>query len=445
MTAEPTQTVRPCGCPDGDGTSEAAGGLTRRTLLRRLATAGALGAAMTVVDGLSPNARYAFAASPASYTGDVLVVLSLRGGFDGLNAIVPIGDPGYLNARPGIGIPESALIPADGIFGLHPALAPLKPFWDAGTFGAVHAVGQPSPSRSHFQAMAELERAAPGSSLRSGWLDRTIGTRPVGSVFQAAQVGSTQVAPSLAGPNPELSMSSIKNFDLNGAGGDAKQRALWAKTLKAMHVGAPPAVALPAAAALGAVNTTSSMTAAGYTPANGADYPADSALGGALQDVARLVKQQVGLQVVCVDEGDWDMHAGMGGPDKGWMHDHLTDLAQSLAAFATDLGPLMDGVTVVTLSEFGRRVSENGSGGVDHGHGNAVLMLGGGTVGGTVHGIWPGLSEENLADGDLAGVTDYRLILGEILTKRCGMGSLSDVFPNLTGTPIGVTTTRTPA
>jgi uncharacterized protein (DUF1501 family) len=436
---------QPCGCPDAfaggrgdDVVSPLGAGLSRRTLLRRLATAGALGATMTLVDGFGPNTRYAFAAAPAAYSGDVLVVLSLRGGFDGLNAIVPSGDPGYLKARPGIGIPQAALIPADGIFGLHPALAPLKPFWDAGTFGAVHAVGQASASRSHFQAMAELERAAPESSLRTGWLDRTIGTRSAGTVFQAAQVGSTQVAPALAGPNPEMSLSSIKDFDLQGAG-DPDERARWTTALRAMHVGSPLAVGDPARAALGAVRTTSEMTAETYTPANGADYPADSNLGAALRDVARLIKQKVGLQVACVDEGDWDMHAGMGGADSGWMHDHLAELAQSLAAFATDLGPAMDGVTVVTLSEFGRRVAENGSGGVDHGHGNAVLMLGGGVVGGRVHGAWPGLAEADLVDGDLAGVTDYRLVLGEILTKRCGLGSLSDVFPGLTGTPLGVT------
>jgi len=142
--------------------------------------------------------------------------------------------------------------------------------------------------------------------------------------------------------------------------------------------------------------------------------------------------------VACVDEGDWDMHAGMGTADTGWMFDHLTDLAQALAAFATDLGPLMDGVTVVTLSEFGRRVAENGSGGVDHGHGNAVLMLGGGIDGGKVHGRWPGLDEAALVDGDLAGTTDYRSVLGEILTKRCGAGSLAQVFPGFSGTPLGV-------
>ncbi len=432
-TDAPLRIVRPCGCPEGE---EQSTGLSRRTLLRRLATAGALGAAMTVAEEFGPSARYAFAA-PASYTGDVLVVLSLRGGFDGLNAIVPIGDPGYATARPGIGIKAGALIPVDGLFGLHPALQPLKSFWDAGTFGAVHAVGQPSPSRSHFSAMEELERAAPGSSLRTGWLDRAIGLRPTGSVFQAAQVGSTQVAPALAGPNPELSMRTIESFDIGGAW-DSAQRSRWKQALTSMYVGAPAAVAGPAATALGAAMTTSTIAAKPYVPANGATYPSDSNLATALRDVARLIKQKVGLQVACVDQGDWDMHAGMGTTDSGWLHDHLTELAQSMAAFATDLGSLMDGVTVVTLSEFGRRVAENGSGGVDHGHGNAVLMLGGGIDGGKVHGRWPGLDAAALMDGDLAGTTDYRLVLGEILTKRCGVGSLTEVFPGLSGAPIGV-------
>ncbi|MBT0772709.1 DUF1501 domain-containing protein [Kineosporia sp. J2-2] len=415
----------PCLCPD------ASQGLSRRTLLRGAAATGALAA----VEGV--GAQYAFAASPATYTGDVLVVLSLRGGFDGLNAVVPIGDPGYLANRPTIGIAERALLPAGGIFGLHPALNPLKKYWEAGTFGAVHAVGQDSPTRSHFQAMQELERAAPGSSLRTGWLDRTLGTRARGSIFQASQVGSTQVPPALAGPNPELALGSVDSFEISGAW-DATEHKRWTRALTAMHSGAAGPVTTPARAALAATATTAALAAATYQPANGAAYPENSALGKALRDVARLVKADVGLQVACVDEGDWDMHAGMGTADEGWMHDHLTDLAQSLDAFATDLGSRFARVTVVTLSEFGRRVGENGSGGVDHGHGNAVLLLGGGVNGGRVHGTWPGLSDPDLVDGDLAGTTDYRLILGEILQKRCGAGSLAQIFPGLSGPEPGV-------
>src|SRR5918912_1707998 len=132
------------------------------------------------------------------------------------------------------------------------------------------------------------------------------------------------------------------------------------------------------------------------------------------------------------------MHVGMGGPDSGRLHDHLDELARCLAAFAADLGPLLDGVTLVTLSEFGRRAFENGNGGADHGHGNAVLLLGGGVAGGTVYGRWPGLADADLVEGDLAGTTDYRQILAEILVKRCGLRNVGDVFPGLAPAPLGV-------
>jgi uncharacterized protein (DUF1501 family) len=433
--AHAAATADGCGCGTGP---------SRRSVLRAAATAGALGVAATAA-GEAAATRYAFGAE--GYTGDVLVVLSLHGGFDGLNAIVPAGDPDYLRLRPTIGIPSSSLLPLSGIFGLHPALAPLLPFWQAGTFAAVHAVGQADASRSHFQAMAELERAAPGSSLRTGWLDRTVGLRPRGTAFQAAQVGQAAVNAALAGPTPELSLRSVDGFDLSGAW-DARQRTLWTRALSALHRGAPAAIAAPAAGALGAVGTTSRLKAAGYTPAEGAAYPTRkdgglTSLGGALRDVARLVKAKVGLQVACVDVGDWDMHEGMGTVDDGWLRRKLAELGQAMAAFATDLGPALDGVTLVTLSEFGRRVAENGTGGVDHGFGNAVLLLGGGVAGGQVHGRWPGLGPKDLLSGDLAGTVDYRVLLAEILTKRCGLASATAVFPGLTGTPLGVARART--
>ena len=143
-----------------------------------------------------------------------------------------------------------------------------------------------------------------------------------------------------------------------------------------------------------------------------------------------------------MDFGDWDMHVDIGGPDGGRLHDHLDELARCLAAFATDLGAGLADVTLVTLSEFGRRASENGSGGADHGHGNAVLMLGGGVVGGTVHGRWPGLSAANLVDGDLAGTTDYRQLLAEVLVNRCGLASPAGVFPGLVPAPPGLVRAR---
>ena len=171
-------------------------------------------------------------------------------------------------------------------------------------------------------------------------------------------------------------------------------------------------------------------------------YPSGG-LGDALADIARLIKADVGLQVAAIDYGDWDMHVDLGAFDNGWMHDHLTELSSALAAFATDLGAGgMNDVTLVTLTEFGRRAEENGSGGVDHGFGQAVLLLGGGVRGGAVHGQWPGLADADLIDGDLNGVNDYRKVLAELLEKRCEAGSVSDVFPGLDGDRLDIATAR---
>ena len=165
-------------------------------------------------------------------------------------------------------------------------------------------------------------------------------------------------------------------------------------------------------------------------------------LGDALKDVARLIKAGVGLQVAAVDYGDWDMHVDQGAFDAGWMHDHLTELSDALAAFGTDLGAGLADVTLVTLTEFGRRVEENGSGGTDHGFGQAVLMMGGGVKGGQVHGSWPGLAPDDLIDGDLNATTDYRLVLAEILEKRCGASSVSGIFPGIGPSRPGVVNPR---
>ncbi len=414
-----------CSCEQHD----APNGVGRRTFLKGVAGATAL----TGLAAQGLTTRLSFASEP--YDGDVLVVLSLRGGFDGINAIVPTSEPRYLDWRPHTGIPQSALIGLDENFGLHPSLRPLKQFWDAGTFGVVHAVGMPNPTRSHFQAMAEMERAAPGTSLRSGWLDRTLGIRDSGTSYQGVQMNATVPAASLLGHTPELAMLSVDSFKLSGIN-SAEERARWRRALSGMNADAPTPMAAPARTALDALSTATELQRDGYVPRAAADYP-NTELGRAMRDVARLVKSAAGLQVACVDYGDWDMHAGTGTVDKGWLHDHLTELARALAAFAIDLGPALNRVTLLTLTEFGRRVKENGSGGSDHGHGQAVLLMGGGVDGGKVHGQWPGLAESALVDGDLAGTTDYRTVLAEALEKRCGAGSLTEVFPSLPTERVG--------
>ena len=421
---EPT----PTGCACGDDSQTDSAGLTRRQLLSRAA---AVGAGTAVAGGLAT--RMSFAATP--YDGDVLVVLSLRGGFDGLNSIVPVAEPRYLQLRPNVGIHERALLPLDARFGLHPSLRPLQPFWKDGTFGVVHAVGMADPTRSHFAAMAEMERAAPGTSVRSGWIDRLLGLRGSGTTYQAMQVGDLTAAAAFSGPKPELAMLSVSDFTLSGVH-DGEDYRRWKRALGQLNANAPAVVSDPAHIALSALGTARELQRAGYRPRSTATYP-NTPLGHALRDLARLIKARVGLQVAAVDYGDWDMHAGMGSVDSGWLHDHLGDLARSLAAFATDLGPALDRVTLLTLSEFGRRVKENGSGGTDHGHGQAVLMLGGGVRGGQVHGTWPGLADYELVDGDLAGTTDYRVLLAEALEKRCGASGLATVFPGLPADRVG--------
>jgi uncharacterized protein (DUF1501 family) len=427
---------KPCGCPD-----DSARGFTRRAFLRRSAVvAGAVG----LMGGRDLATRLAFAAAP--YTGDVLVVVSFRGGMDGLSAVVPRADADFVAARPNIRVPDSALLALgtvangnDNRFGLHPAMAPLMPMWQAGTFGIVHAVGQVNPTRSHFEAMEEMEKAAPGSSLRTGWIDRMLGDRGAGTAFQGCAIGNGGVSTQFQGPAPELGLYRLDDFDLSGAGDDLSP---WDTALRALNVGGPLTVQGPVATTLGALATTRALAAAGYTPANGAVYDSNSELAMSLRDVARLVKADVGLQVAAVDYGDWDMHEGLAtgtlDPSQGWMHDKLTELSGALAAFFTDLGPTLTGkVSLVTLSEFGRRLEENGSHGLDHGHGNAVFLLGGGIVGGKVHGTWPTVAPDKLDDGDLAATTDYRNLIGELLVKRCG-SSATSVFPGLAYTPLGI-------
>jgi len=420
-TIDVTPMTERCGCP-------ALPEISRRSFLK---AAGATG----IVAGLASEGmftRLAFGATP--YVGDVLVVLSLRGGMDSLQAVVPAAAAQYdhyVNHRPGIAVPQNQLLPLDANFGMHPAMAPLKPFYDDGSLGIVNAVGMAQPNRSHFAAMEEMERAAPGTSLRTGWLDRVLGLRDTDSPFQATQMGSNSAASAFLGPAPELAMWNIDGFQLSGAGNPA-ERSRWDTALRGVHAGAPESIGAPALTALAALDTAAQLKAAGYTPANGAVYP-DIGLGRALRDVARLIKADVGLQVAAVDYGDWDMHAGQGDVANGWMVDHLGEFSSALAAFATDLGNAMGDVTLITLTEFGRRVEENGSGGTDHGFGQAVFLMGDGVRGGQVHGDWPGIAQSDLVDGDLDATTDYRNLLASVLEKRCGAsaGDVAGIFPGI--------------
>lgn len=407
-----------------------AGALSRRRFLQAIGAAGAAVAASPML-----SARAAYAAGP--YSGPILIVLSLRGGMDGLSLVPPLGDADYARNRPNIAVPASTAIPTGNpMFGLHPALAPLQPLWSNGRAAVVHAVGTPDQSRSHFEATDELERAAPGSSLRTGWLDRVLGVAGTGTVFEAVALGWGGVPGSLAGPHGALSTYSLESFTLQSLDWVGSR---LTTVLRAVHNNPDLPHADDATLTLDALGTVASVVANHAGPRNGATYPAESRLGASLADAAALIRADVGLQALTIDVDNWDMHSGLGNAGGGWFAEQMGEVAASLAAFAVDLGSAFDRVTVVTLSEFGRRVEENGSGGVDHGHGNAVLLLGGGLVGGTVHGSWPGLADNNLDEGDLAGTTDFRNVLGEYLVKRAGLttSQLATVFPGVTPQFVG--------
>lgn len=402
--------------------------VSRRTVLR--GAAGALGAsAATSLFGTTfMQASYA-ATRPA---GNVLVLLSLRGAADGLSLVVPHSDPAYYAARPKIAIPATTLLAKDATFGLHPKLAPLLPLWNAGKIAAVHGTGLPAPNRSHFAAMEELEDADPGSRARIGWLNRLIGRDDYTHPLQAIGMGMTVPITALHGPQPTVTTSSIDKLKLAGDDEwDTLNRRL--KSMQTMWASTPGPLGTGARSALKAALDFAPVKATAETPANGAVYANDD-LGRALHAAARTIRGNVGTEVIAIDHnGGWDMHTDLGTLEWGTMIRATNALATSLAAFFTDLGSLASKVTVVTISEFGRRVKENANYGLDHGHGNVMFLLGAGVQGG-YYGTLPAL--QNTLDADVPVTTDYRSVLSEVVTKRLGASSAT-VFPGFTPETVG--------
>ena len=400
-------------------------GFTRRRLVQGAGFVGvaALGAQLV-------TSRGAFAA-PEDTKG-TLIVIFLRGGMDGLSVVAPGDDPNYRSMRPNIAIPMAALLPAGRGFGLNPAMAALYPFWQAGKMAAVHAVASPDASRSHFQAQDALERGAASVAVRTGWLDRVLAQMGPGTTFRAVAQGSA-LPRSLVGGEQAIVLNGIRDFRIDN---DA-MRSQTMEALKTLYTGLDHSLAGTAATTIQAINTAQKLANSQYRPAEGVQYPGGG-LAGRLRDIAQLMKAGVGLRVAALDVGGWDMHTNLGRVDGGDMRNSLTNLSEAIGAFATDLGPLLDTTTIITMSEFGRRVQENGNVGVDHGHGNAMLLLGGGLNGGKVHGNWPGLSPGALDQGDLAGANDYRDVLAEMLKKRFNVQDSAAIFPNHQFKTLGV-------
>lgn len=390
------------------------GGFTRRSLIAGASGVAALGAQLA-------TAKVSFAA-PGTQTG-TLVMVSLRGGLDGLTALVPANDPNLLRARPDIAVPASRLLSADRGFGLHPAMQPLHPYWKSGRMAALPAVSSPDLSRSHFQATDCLERGAASTAVTTGWLDRVLAKMGPGTTFRAISEGGV-LPRSLAGTEPnKLVLDGIASFQLETRDG-LRDKTLAA--LRALHTGLDHPLSAQGITAVDALVKAEEIIKQEYAPA--VPYP-DGAFAGRLLDIARLIKADVGVRVATVEIGGWDTHTNVGRVDDGYLARHLAELSKGLAAFAGDLGDRLDDVTLVMISEFGRRLAQNGSGGLDHGHGGVVFLLGGGLNGARVHGRWPGLAADALDHGDVAGANDYRDVLAEALERRFGIADVATVFP----------------
>ena len=359
----------------------------------------------------------------------MLVVVSLRGAADGLSLVVPHGDPAYYAARPRIAVPSASLLAKDGFFGLHPSLSPLLPMWNAGQLAAVHATGLPVANRSHFAAMEELEDAAPGSPERSGWLNRLLGTSSGSRAIEGVAVGSSSPT-SLYGEQPTLSYSNLAAATLAGDNPNDSRRTRR-HTLDAMWGADQSRMGHAVKGAIGAVDD---LLPGLIAADNSASYPS-SDLGRALATVAQTLRGDIGTRLVTVDSGSWDMHNNIGTLASGRLLGMATDLSTSLAAFFADLGAVRDRVTVVTISEFGRRVAENSSMGLDHGWGNVMFLAGAGVAGGRYHGRWPGL--QTTLDADLSVTTDYRSVLSEVVAARFPGASVPQVFPGFTRQRVG--------
>ena len=409
--------------------------ITRRNFLTgcSAAIAAMAGARITRLAFAEPNGSTGNA--PASTADRTLIVLSLRGGWDALNVVTPIGDDRkhYVRARPTLALPErgeNAPLPLDDRFGLHPALAPLHELYQDGSFAIVHATGLAHETRSHFDAMEYMELGTPGiKTTREGWIARHLlatGVRDDALLAPALAIGGAPT--SLREAPRAVAVDNLDDFKLWGDESFFEEQR---RVLSRLYTGETWAHAA-GAQTLRALDGMSQILADDYQAAAGVEYPGGG-LGDQLATLARLIKTGAGLQVATLDYGGWDTHDYEGDQGTGQFGAQLDELGRSLAAFHEDLGALSANVTVMVMSEFGRRLEQNSSQGTDHGHGSALFLLGGGVKGGKVYGDWPGLSHDQLFDqADLAITTDYRQVISEVLATRFGNPDPGYVFPGFT-------------
>jgi uncharacterized protein (DUF1501 family) len=371
-------------------------------------------------------------------TKPVLVQVFLRGAMDGLTSVVPYGDGDLYNLRPTLAVappgnPNGA-VDLDGFFGLAPTAAPLLTPYGNGHLAVIHATGSIDATRSHFEAYERMELAdhgLPQGAITSGWAARYLEATAASATSELRGIGIGTILPLTLSEAPLTIPVDDFHIDFPGIPGTSLLRE---EALVDAYSRRPPAIAAPALDIIAAFEVLGIDTA-NYVPENGAVYPGGE-FGRRMRDIAALIKTGMGVEVISIDYGNWDLHVNLG-PTNGEMAQQLNVLSRGLEAFYLDMLGRMDEYVLVALSEFGRHVRENASAGTDHGHGNAMFVLGD-VNGGQVYAQWPGLSPAALDAGDVAITTDYRDVLSDVLVGRLGVTDLAPIFPNHTYTPVGV-------
>ena len=369
----------------------------------------------------------------------VLVTIFQRGAMDALAAVPPVDDRALRRLRPRLylGAARSA---ADGRlqdlgvgFGLHPAFGDLLPMWRDGSLAVVHAVGSPDPTRSHFDAQDYMETGTPGrKGTPDGWLNRVVGELGHDATPFRAVAMTAALPRSLYGDHPALAVTDLRSFKVDLPGSKAGSQAAGQGFEALYEETSQDLLRATAHETFEAVDTLEQLDVRRYRPARGARYPR-SPLGNSLQQIAFLIKSDVGLEVAFAESGGWDTHVRQG-TDQGSFARRATDLSRSIAAFWRDLGGHRDDVVVMTMTEFGRTVAENGSAGTDHGHGSCLFVLGSGVDGGKVHGDFPGLDPGVLYQGrDLPVTTDFRAVFAEVAGRHLGLAPDAGLFPGWSG------------
>jgi uncharacterized protein (DUF1501 family) len=372
----------------------------------------------------------------------ILVCIFQRGAMDGLMAVSPFTDEYLKAARPNLFMPAAkgaqSLIDLDGRFGLHPGLKSFEALFREKRLAIVHGMGSPNNTRSHFDAQDYMESGTPFTkSTSSGWLNRALGALGHdGTAFQAVSLTSSMPR-SLYGDHPSIAIKDLKDFAVQSKG-NPLNASMAARSFEELYDQTSSELLKDAGKeSFNAVRMLQQADVKNYKPAVNAVYP-NSPLGNAMKQIAQLIKMDVGVEIAFAESGGWDTHFNQG-TFSGPFSRNLQDLSNSIVAFWNDIQPFQDDVTIMTMTEFGRTVKQNGTGGTDHGRASCSFIIGNTMKGGKVHGTVQPLAKENLEDGrDLAVTTDFRSVFSEVATRHLSIKNAKTLFPDWDGSPIGV-------